>query len=90
MEAVSHTLVYDALVMGDSAVPTALLAKVDIPTLVLDSTGSAPWLRSAAAATAVALPQATHRSLDGGFHYLPPEVLAPALTEFFLETVPQA
>lgn len=90
MEAVSHTLVYDALVMGDSAVPTALLAKVDIPTLVLDSTGSAPWLRSAAAATAVALPQATHRSLDGGFHFLPPEVLAPALTEFFLEPVPQA
>jgi pimeloyl-ACP methyl ester carboxylesterase len=89
MEATSHTLVYDAFVMGDSSVPTALLAKVNIPTLVLDSTGSAPWLRSAAAATAAALPQATHRSLDGGFHHLPPQVLVPALTEFFLEPVPQ-
>jgi pimeloyl-ACP methyl ester carboxylesterase len=90
MEAVSHTLVYDALVMGDSELPVVLLAKVDVPTLVLDSMGSPPWLRSAAAATARALPRATHRSLDGGFHNAPPEVLGAALTEFFLEPVSPA
>jgi pimeloyl-ACP methyl ester carboxylesterase len=89
MEAISHTLVYDARVMGDSTVPAALLARVQAPTLVLDSTGSAPWLRTAATATAAALPHAMHRSLEGGFHNVPADVLAPALTEFFLETVPQ-
>jgi Alpha/beta hydrolase family len=84
LEAMAHTLGYDAEVMGDdSAVPSAVLARVVVPVLALDSTGSAEWLRFGARAAAQAVPGAGHRSLDGGFHDVPPDVLAPVLTAFF-------
>jgi hypothetical protein len=54
-----------------------------VPALVLDSVASAPWLRRAARATADALPDARHLSLDGTFHQVPPEILAPVLADFF-------
>lgn len=79
------TLVYDAHVMGDSQLAIDVLAAVTAPTLVLHSTSSAPWLQSAAAATAEALPGARLRGLEGGFHSVPPDVLAAALTEFFID-----
>lgn len=89
LEAMAHTLVHDALVMGDdSTVPVDVLARVAVPTLAVDSTGSADWLRAGAGAAAAAVPGARHRSLDGGFHDVPPEVLAPVLAEFFLGHVP--
>jgi pimeloyl-ACP methyl ester carboxylesterase len=84
LEAMTPTLVYDALVMGDNQVPTDLLACVKVPTLMLDSTASPDWLRGASAAAAKGLPDAEHRSLDGTFHTIPPEILAPTLKGFFL------
>ena len=83
LEALAPTLVYDGLLLLDPSLPAGLLAGITVPALVLDSTGSAPWLRNAAQATARALPNARHRSLDGTFHQLPPKVLAPALAAFF-------
>jgi pimeloyl-ACP methyl ester carboxylesterase len=85
LEAMTPTLVYDAQVMGDNEVPTAVLSTIATPTLVLDSTASPTWLRSASAATTKALPNARHRSLDGSFHDVPPETLAPALAAFFTD-----
>ncbi|MFU8873917.1 alpha/beta fold hydrolase [Micromonospora sp. SL4-19] len=79
MEGLAHTLAYDSTVTGDGALPAARLATIAVPTVVADSTGSPDWLREAAAATAGAIPHATHLSLAGGFHEVPPEVLAPAL-----------
>jgi pimeloyl-ACP methyl ester carboxylesterase len=83
LEAMAPTLVYDALVMDDNELPTALLSAVAIPTLVVHSTSSPAWLRAACAATAEALPNARHLGLDGTFHRIPPETLAPTLTAFF-------
>jgi pimeloyl-ACP methyl ester carboxylesterase len=84
LEAVAPTLVYDCL-LGDSADP-ALLAAVPVPTLVIDSAGSTDDLTGMAAAVAGALPHGTHRSLPGGWHGVPDDVLAPALREFFLSS----
>jgi alpha-beta hydrolase superfamily lysophospholipase len=80
LEAVAHTLVYDSLICV--ATTTRLLAKVPTPTLVVDSQGSGDDLAGWAASVAAALPNARHRSLPGGWHGVPVEVLAPAVAEF--------
>lgn len=84
LEALAPSAVYDGLLVGDGSVPVTRLSAVTVPALVLDSTGSAPWLRNAAVAVAEALGNATHRSLDGTFHQIPPETLAPVVAEFLL------
>jgi acetyl esterase/lipase len=80
LDAVAHTIVYDCLI--SDATTTDLLAKVSTPTLVLDSQGSDDDLTGWAASVAAALPDARHRSLPGGWHGVPVEVLAPVVTEF--------
>jgi len=76
------TLVHDNAVMADGGLPP-FLSSITVPALVISSTGSSPWLQAGAAAAASALPDGRHISRDGGFHDLPPEVLATVLTEFF-------
>ena len=46
MEAVSHTLLYDSIIVGEGAVPSHLLGTITAPTLCIDSTGSPDWLRA--------------------------------------------
>ncbi|WP_236005392.1 alpha/beta fold hydrolase [Amycolatopsis pittospori] len=77
------TLVYDARVMGDSQVPAERLASITAPTLVVNSNGSTDWLKTAAAVTAKAVPGARHVELEGEFHNVPPERLAPELGAFY-------
>ena len=84
MEGLAHTLAYDTTVTGDGALPAARLGTITVPTVVVDSTGSPEWLREAAVATARAIPGATHRSLAGGFHEVPPERLAAELRDALL------
>jgi pimeloyl-ACP methyl ester carboxylesterase len=84
MEAIAHTLVYDALQLRDSAVPTELLASIDAPTLALYSNDSPAWLQKSAMQTAAALPHGKAEGNDGTFHTLPPDTLARALTSYFL------
>lgn len=84
MEGLAHTLAYDTTVTGDGTLPTGRLAMITAPTVVVDSTGSPEWLREAAVATAGAVPGATHLSLAGGFHEVPPQTLAPALRDALL------
>ncbi|QYN36274.1 alpha/beta hydrolase [Pseudonocardia sp. DSM 110487] len=80
LDAVAHTIVYDCLI--SNATTTGLLAKVPTPTLVLDSQGSSDDLTGWAAGVAAALPDARYRSLPGGWHGVPVEVLEPVVTEF--------
>lgn len=80
MEAVAPTFVYDSVI--SEATTVQLLASVAVPTLVLDSEGSSDDLTGMAATVARAMPNAVHRSLQGEWHGVPDEVLAPALTEF--------
>jgi hypothetical protein len=82
-EAMAHTLAYDAAVMGDSAVPEDLLARVPVPTIAFASSASPEWLRGGAQAAGRLVPDAEYRQVDGVFHDAPPEVVGPILNEFF-------
>jgi hypothetical protein len=83
LEALAHTLLQDFEIMGDGSFPSDRVASVALPTLVLGSEGSAPWLGQAVRAVGNALPNAEIRFLAGQFHSIPPKTLAPVLEEFF-------
>jgi pimeloyl-ACP methyl ester carboxylesterase len=82
-EALAHTLAYDATVMGDYTVPAARLAQIKTPTLILVGGVGMEWMIDTAAALVRAIPGAQLRHLEGQGHNVAPEVLAPALIEFF-------
>jgi pimeloyl-ACP methyl ester carboxylesterase len=94
LEAVAHTLPYDATIMQDTQagdpLPLRKWASVPVPTLVMDGTvtfGRAdlhPFMRHGAAALANVLSHAQRRILEGQDHGPADDVLAPALQEFFL------
>ncbi|SDJ14613.1 Pimeloyl-ACP methyl ester carboxylesterase [Nonomuraea jiangxiensis] len=85
MEALAHTLAYEAAVLGPgNALPTRVLAAVEQPTLVLNGEHSAGWMASAGLAVAAAVPGTVHRVLEGQAHNVAPEALVPELLEFFV------
>lgn len=71
MERRAQALVYDAAIMGDFRVPAHRLAKVDVPTLVIDGATS-PWMSRSADAVASALPGSKRRTLEGQPHNVDP------------------
>jgi pimeloyl-ACP methyl ester carboxylesterase len=82
-EALSHTLAYDATIMGDYSPPVDRAALVKAPTLVMTGGASFPFMHETAQALAKALPNGQTRVLEGQSHDVAPDVLAPALAEFF-------
>jgi hypothetical protein len=82
-EALAHTLVYDATVMGDSTLPANLAATVHVSTLILTGSDSGAWADNAARALTAALPSAEHRVLAGQNHAVTWDVLGSALKEYF-------
>jgi pimeloyl-ACP methyl ester carboxylesterase len=89
VEAVAHTLVYDAMIMEGTmrgaALPLDRWKAVTIPTLVIYGGAGPSWSRNAAEALVDLLPHAQPRKLDGQFHDLTPDVLTPVLEKFFLD-----
>lgn len=87
MEAVAHTLGYDARVMGDTQdgrpLPARPWASVAIPALVVVGENSEPFLHSAAGALAELLPDAQRHPLAGQDHGVAPEAIAPVLRDYF-------
>jgi hypothetical protein len=81
-EALAHTLVYDAELMGDYSLPASRLTLVTVPALVIDG-GETPWLSGAAQAVAKALPHAQRRTLKGQPHNVDAAAIATVLEEFF-------
>jgi pimeloyl-ACP methyl ester carboxylesterase len=81
-EAVAHTLVNDATLMGDYSLPRAKFATIRVPTLVIDG-GQASWLSHAADAVAATVPNAKRRTIEGQPHNVDYNAMAPVLTEFF-------
>ena len=77
MEALAPTLVYDATIMGDSTVPTGLVASIKAPTLVLDGSETGAWAASSARALTAALPNPQHHTLEGQAHNVAWDILAP-------------
>jgi pimeloyl-ACP methyl ester carboxylesterase len=82
LEAVAHTLPYDAAVMTEFRIPRARFASVSVPTLVMNGSKTDPRLKEAARVIAEAVPGARHRELAGQTHNVKPDVLSPAVVEF--------
>src|SRR6266511_1968097 len=68
LEAIAHTLLYDATIIGDLTLSTDLVAKVATPTLVIDGENSMPMLRNAARVLADTLPNGRPCTLAGQSH----------------------
>jgi len=83
MESIAPSLAHDDAVMGDGLVPRERLAAIDVPVLSLAGSASPAWMREAARTVAETVPRGTYRVLEGQAHTVDPNVLAPALTEFF-------
>jgi pimeloyl-ACP methyl ester carboxylesterase len=85
MEAVAHGLVYDAKILGDFSLPTAV-ASIEVPALLLDGgTAAVPWLGTGVRAAVDAMPNARYESLEGQPHDIAPEAIVPALVKFLGE-----
>ena len=83
LEALAHTLPYDIALTGDQGVP-ASLAAIAMPVLVLGGGTSPDWFHRTVTETAAVIPGARLVMMEGYDHGVPPEVIAPVLTEFFL------
>ncbi len=83
LEAMAHTLVYEATILGDGHVPLDRARSVEVPTLAIAAGAAPPFMRDTAEALARAMPRARALVLPGATHDLVPEVLAPPLFDFF-------
>jgi pimeloyl-ACP methyl ester carboxylesterase len=83
LEAMAHTLVYEARILGDGRVPLDVARRVRVPTLALAAGLAPPFMRETAEALAREMPDARARVLEGATHDLVPDVLAPPLLDFF-------
>jgi pimeloyl-ACP methyl ester carboxylesterase len=85
--AIAHTLAYDGAIVGANQRGEPLRAEswtsIRIPVLVTDGGKSPLWMRRANEALAQALPNATHRTLDGQTHMLKPAAHVSTLKNFF-------
>ena len=87
MLANAPTIVYDPYqVMSQRSrggmTPAEQASRVVLPALVLAGGASPEWMIDASRQIADALPNGQLRVLEGDDHVVPPEVLAPVLTEF--------
>ncbi len=82
-EALAHTLIYDATLMGDFSLLKERVASIMVPTLVIDG-GQTPWMSHAAQTVVDVLPHAQRRTLAGQPHNVDPAAMAPVLVEFFI------
>jgi pimeloyl-ACP methyl ester carboxylesterase len=91
LEAIAHTLPYDAACMGDNRPPSDRLARITRPTLVAVGGGSpdsfvaggGDFFARAADAIAAGIPRAQRLTVEGQTHMVDPKVLAPVLERFF-------
>jgi len=82
LQAVAHTLPYDAAVMSEFRIPRVRFATIRRPTLVMNGSKTDPRLRTAARAITEVVPGARYRELPGQTHNVKPQVLVPAVVEF--------
>ncbi|HEX8108665.1 MAG TPA: hypothetical protein VF516_13115, partial [Kofleriaceae bacterium] len=87
LEAMAHTLVYDATIVGDGRLPVARARRVPCPTLAIAGAAH-PFLRETAEALARVVPHSRALILESATHDLVPEVLAPPLLAFFAGDAP--
>ena len=84
LEVLAPTLAYDNDVLGEGhSLPTALLAGITTPTLVMHGGAGAPSMRDVAQAISETIPKAQLRTLAGQTHGVSAKVMAPVLAEYF-------
>jgi pimeloyl-ACP methyl ester carboxylesterase len=81
LEAVAHTLPYDAAIMRGFRIPTARLGTIRIPTVVMNGSKTDLRLKKAAREVAAAINGALHVTLEGQTHNVSPGVLTPAIVK---------
>lgn len=82
LQAVAHTLPYDAAIMGNWEVPVTRLTGTSVPTLAMYGGKTTARLRAAVEQLAKALPNARLRALPGQTHNVGAAALVPVLREF--------
>lgn len=82
LEELAHTLVYEAMIIGDLSLPSEVLASTTTSTVVIEGEKSPPVMRAAALAVAEALPNGRLRTLAGEGHDISPAPTAAVVTEF--------
>jgi pimeloyl-ACP methyl ester carboxylesterase len=85
LEAIAHTLVYDAIIVGDQSLPTELAGAVTMPTLAIAGSASPAFMSVSAQALADAMPRGQTRILEGQTHDIEPSVLGPMLDGFLVQ-----
>jgi len=91
LEAIAHTLAYDAACMGTGQPPADRFTKIRQPTLVATGVagrqpGAARWVRAlepAADAIAASIPHAQRQTIEGAGHVADPKAVAVVLERFF-------
>jgi pimeloyl-ACP methyl ester carboxylesterase len=71
--------------MSGHPIPAEWRTSVTMPTLVMVGGASPPWQQRSARTLTELLPDAQLRSFEGQEHGPPPEIVAPALMEFFAD-----
>lgn len=82
LEAMAHTLVYEATILGTGQVDLAEVRKVRAPLLAIAAGKSPPFMRETAMAVARTAPAGRVLVLEDATHDLVPDVLAPPLLAF--------
>jgi pimeloyl-ACP methyl ester carboxylesterase len=93
LEAIAHTLAYDAACLGNGQPPTARLARISRPTLVATGGGSpdsfvgggGDFFGKAADAIGASIPHAERQTIEGQTHMVDPKAAAPVLERFFTD-----
>lgn len=86
LTALAPTLVHDSAVLNNregAPVPTAGIAKIDAPILVIAGEATPPALRQSSQAVAAAARHGSYQVLPGQTHDVAIDVLAPVLIKFF-------
>ena len=84
-ESIGHTLAYDhiASLGEDASIPVERVARLRVPTLIMNGGESYPFMHATAVTLARVIPNAQHHTLEGQTHEVTAEALAPVLIEFF-------
>jgi pimeloyl-ACP methyl ester carboxylesterase len=86
LEAMAHTLVYDAMIMSDVDLRGARVTSIHQPTLAIAGGASPQFMHDVAAALARLLPNGRSTTLEGATHEIVAAVLGPVLQRWLQGT----
>jgi hypothetical protein len=82
LEAIAHTLVYEATILGDGLVRLELAREISTPLLAIVGEATTPFMIETTHAVADAAPTGRSVVLQGQGHDIDPEAVGPVIEEF--------